>query len=99
MIAPQGWSADTPIIPTKVIELDHDERFVIAKQQLLERRSPNNPKDSYEQPKPNAFQYWILDLQKPDVHGPLTLDEFVTIRTQLAVPNELTLHNVYDYAP
>ena len=99
MIAPKSWSADTHIIPTKVIELDHDDRFVIAKQQLLERRSPNDPNDTYEQPKPNAFQYWILDLQMPKVYGPLTVDEFRSERSRLAVPTQLKLHNVYDYRP
>ena len=98
-VAPQSWSPDTPTIPTKVVELDHDDRFVIAKQQLLERRSPGNPDDTYELPKPNAFQYWILDLQLPKAHGPLTLDEFKAERTRLAVPAELALHDVYDFRP
>ena len=99
MVAPQSWSPDTPIIPTKVIELDHDNRYIIAKQQLLERRSPSNPNDTYEQPKPGAFQYWILDMQTPEVYGPLTVEEFDRERTRLAVPSELQLHDVYDYRP
>lgn len=99
MIAPQSWSPDTPIIPTKVIEIDHDDRFVIAKQQLLERRSPNNPNDTYEQPKPNAFQYWILDLGQPAVYGPLSVGEFDAERKRLGVPTKLRLHDVYDYRP
>ena len=99
MIAPQSWSSDTPIIPTKVVELDHNDQFVIAKQQLLERRSPNNPNDTYEQPKPNTFRYWILDLQTPRVYGPFEFDKFNKQRLRLAVPNNLKLHDVYDYRP
>ncbi|WP_165440828.1 DUF3997 domain-containing protein [Rubripirellula amarantea] len=99
IVAPQQWSPDTPIIPTKVVELDHDDQFIIAKQQLLERRSPNNPNDTYEQPKPDAFQYWILDMQTPKVYGPFTEEEFDIERSGLAVPTELQLHDVYDYRP
>jgi hypothetical protein len=97
MIAPDTWSDSTPIIPTKVVELDHDDHFVIAKQQVLERRSPNNPQDTYEQPKPDTFNYWILDLKTPKVFGPLTLDEWNTERTSLGVDPKLQLHDVYDY--
>jgi len=99
MIAPQGWTPDTPIVPTKVVEMDHDDHFLIAKQQLLERRSPHNPNDTYEQPKPNSFQYWILDLQSPRVCGPLTLAEFEAERSHRGVPQSLRLHDVYDYRP
>jgi hypothetical protein len=62
VVAPPSWSPDTPIIPTKFLELDHDNRYIIAKQQLLERRSPGDPNDTNEQPKPDAIQYWILDI-------------------------------------
>ncbi len=99
IIAPQSWSDDMPIIPPKVVKLDHDEHFLIAKQQLLERRSPNNPNDTYEQPKPNAFQYWILELQNPQVFGPFTLEEFQSERKRLGVTTSLKLHDVYDYRP
>lgn len=98
MIAPEnGWTESTPIIPTKVVELDHDDHFVIAKQQILERRSPNNPQDTYEQPKPNAFNYWILDLRTPKAFGPLTLEEWIIERTRLGVDPKLQLHDVYDF--
>ena len=98
-VSPNSWSPDTPIIPTKVIELDHDDRFVIAKQQLLQRRSPGNPNDTYEEPKPNAFQFWILDLRVPKAYGPLNDDEFPLERTRLGVSENLSLHDVYDYRP
>lgn len=99
IIAPEMWNSNTPIIPAKVVELDHDDRFLIAKQQLLERRSPNDPKDSYEQPKPDAFQYWILDFNKRQLSGPLTIERFETERTRLGVTSSLKLHNVDDHKP
>lgn len=97
MVAPRGWGASTPIIPTKVVELDHDSKWIIAKQQHLQRRSPNNPNDTYEQPVPGVFSYWILNTQTPQVWGPLTLDGFIAERKRLAVNSKLHLHDVYDY--
>lgn len=99
MVAPSGWNASTPIIPTKVVELDHDDTFVIAKQQHLRRRSPNDPNDTYEEPDPEVFSYWILNVQTPEVWGPLTDDEFQDKRGKLGVDPLLSLHDVYDYRP
>lgn len=49
-----GYGSSTPIIPVKVVDLGHDDRFVIAKQNVLRRRSPDNPKDTYmERKRPN----------------------------------------------
>lgn len=98
-VAPAVWYDHTPMIPAKVVELDHDERFVIAKQQLLELRSPNNPNDTYEQPKPGAYQYWILDLQVPKAYGPLSFDEFEVQQKKLGISTSLKLLDVYDYRP
>jgi hypothetical protein len=99
MVAPQSWGQGTPIIPTKVVELDHDSTWVIAKQQHLQRRSPNNPQDTYELPTPGVFSYWVLRLDKPEVWGPLSSEEFEAKRKELVVPARLKLHDVYDYRP
>lgn len=100
MVAPQGWSDETPIIPTKVVELDHDDTWVVAKQQHLRRRSPNSANDTYEEPDPGVFSYWVLRLiDKPQVWGPLSLEEFEAKRKELMVPASLKLHDVYDYRP
>ena len=99
MVAPQGWNDSTPIIPTKVIELDHDDAWVIAKQQHLRRRSPDNPNDTYEEPDPGVFGYWILRLDAPRVWGPYSLAEFEAKRTELEVPASLNLHDFYDFRP
>ena len=98
-VAPRSWDASTPIIPSEIVELDHDDTFVIAKQQHLRRRSPNNPSDTYEEPDPGMFSYWILKLSVPKVWGPLTFADFEAKRTELGVPRTLKLHDVYDYKP
>ena len=99
MVAPSGWNESTPIIPTKVVELDHDSTWVIAKQQHLRRRSPSNPKDKYEEPDPGVFSFWILNTSTPQVWGPLTEAEFVAKRAELGIDPGLQLHDVYDYRP
>lgn len=99
MVAPEGWNDSIPTIPTEVVELDHDDTFVIAKQQHLRRRSPNNPKDTLKEPDPGVFSYWILNLPMPQVWGPLTLDEFEKKCAELGVAPGLKLHDVYDYRP
>jgi hypothetical protein len=99
MVAPEGWNNSVPTIPTKVVELDHDDTWVIAKQQHLRPRNPNDPNDTYEEPDPGVFSYWVLRLDKPQVWGPLSLNEFEAKRKELTVPASLKLHNVYDYRP
>lgn len=99
MVAPLGCDESTPVIPAKIVELDHDDTWVIAKQQALRRRSPNAPNDTYEEPDPGVFSYWILRLSPSKVWGPLSPSEFEAKRKELAVPASLALHDVYDYRP
>ena len=96
-VSPMRWNDNTPIIPTKVIELGHDQKFIIAKQKHLKLRSPNNPKDTYMEPNSKVGSYWILDVTIPKVYGPLRSKEFFKKRTELNVPKKLTMKDVYKY--
>ncbi len=96
-VSPVVWREDTPIIPTKVVELGHDERFIIAKQNHLKRRSPDDPNDSYMLPDPGVFSYWILDVHAPQSYGPMNQDEFLRKRVELGVPDGLRMKDVYRY--
>ena len=97
MISPGSYNDTIPHIPTKVVEVGHDNRFIIAKRNELERRSPNNPNDTYMQPTPDIFDYWILDTKIPKVYGPLTQEEFVQKRQELGVPDNVVMKDVYEY--
>lgn len=99
MIAPDSWSDETPIIPTKVVECDFDSRFIIARQQELQRRSPADPQDTYMEPARGKYHYWILDAKTPKAYGPLTLEQFMSQRKTLGVPEKLTLKDVYTFKP
>jgi len=96
-VSPMRWNDNTPMIPTKVIELGHDQRFIIAKQKHLKRRSPNNPKDTYMEPNPGVLDYWILDVTIPKVYGPFSSKEFYKKRIELKVPHDLKMKDVYKY--
>ena len=79
-----------------MVELDHDGTWLIAKQQHLRRRSGN---DSYEEPNPGVFSFWIIRMDARAHWGPLSEAEFETKRHELGVPAYLKLHDVYDYRP
>lgn len=92
------WGNETPIIPAKVVELDHDEMWVIAKQQQLRDRSSEDLSEEYQVSAPEEYSYWILRTQAPKLWGPFAETEFSEKRLTLEVPSELLLHDVYDYA-
>lgn len=98
-IAPTSWNDATPIIPTKVIECNTDGRFVIAKRQGLKRRSPDTPNDSYEEPDPRVFDFWILDTRTPKVYGSLTFEQFTAKKNELGIASSLRLKDVYSFRP
>ena len=87
------------VISPKVVELGHNDDFIIAKQSHLRRRSPGNPSDMYEEPDPGVFSFWIIDLRQSETFGPLTEDEFAAKRKALEVPEAVILHDAYDYSP
>lgn len=98
MVVPvDGWNNEIPIIPEKVLEIAWNKQFILAKRQGLKRRSPDNPNDTYMEPDDSVFDYWILDTTIPQVYGPLTLEEFKNKRTELSVPDELILQDLYQY--
>jgi hypothetical protein len=97
-VSPEGWGSETPIIPPKVVELGHNGTWVIAKQQHLRRRSLS-PTDTYEEPDPGVFSWWILRLDKPQVWGPLSQPEFGAKREELGVPANIKLRDVNGYRP
>lgn len=83
-------------IPDMVVELDFDDRFLIAKQQHLVERAPG---DAYMIPDADQFSWWIGDFESGETIGPLTEREFGERRNELSVSTELALHDVYDYRP
>jgi hypothetical protein len=99
-IATEGWiDKKPPSIPSKVIECVVHQHLTLAKRQGLQRRSPNNPKDTYMEPDPAAFDYWILDTKQPKVFGPMSLAEFNIKREKLEIPASVKLRDVDSFRP
>jgi len=92
-----GWDDTTPIIPPKVVELGNDQRFIVAKQHPLKRRSPDNLQDTYMEPDRGLVNYWILDTATPIAFGPLMWDEYIEKRKELDVPDSVILKGVNEY--
>lgn len=96
-ISPQSHGDDTPVIPSLVVECATDGRFIIAKRNGLKRRSPNDPKDTFEDRDPEVVDFWILDTNQPHVDGPLTEAEFISLRRSLGISESMVLRNVYEF--
>jgi hypothetical protein len=97
MIAPEAWNSGTPTIPAKVIECAVDRHFILAKRQGLQRRSPGDPNDTYMEPAPSVFDYWILDTSSPEVYGPMTLTEFDAKKRGLGISATVALRDVESF--
>ena len=98
-ISPQEWDSATPVIASKVIACAVDRNLILAKRQGLRRRDSSTPNDTYEEPAPGVFDYWILDAKTPKVYGPMTLAQFNIKRKALGVPDTVTLKDVYSFQP
>lgn len=86
-------------VPPKVIQVAWDESFILAKQQHLRRRFPDDPGRTDEEPAPGQYSYWILEVKEEALHGPFDVVAFEGKRTELGVPKGLVLRGVSQFAP
>lgn len=82
------------IIPATVAELAYNDSFIIAKQQGLKRKYPNNSANTYKIPDESINNYWIIDINTKKVYGPLNKSAFDLQRIQLKIPDDLKLKAV-----
>ncbi len=89
-ISPTGYNPDTtPVIPSTVQACDTDGHWIIAKTITTAGESL--------QASCERESYWILDLTKKSLHGPLSLAKFTQTRQLLGVPKELELRDVLTF--
>ena len=86
-----------PEIPAKVVETGWNERFILAKQQLLKNRG-DFPSDNFQVPNPGKYQFWIIDVLNTNRVGPLNEKTFNEQRKVLGVPNTLKMRPPGVYA-
>lgn len=71
------------ILPDWIKEIQHDNRFIIAKQRPDEWVVKNT---TYNYPLgPDTIYYWIIDKQCDKQYGPMCMDEFVHTRDSLCI--------------
>ena len=75
----------------KVVSLGYDDRYILAKQQLLDTQEKH--------PLTDKFQYWIIDAPVEKQFGPLTEDEFHAKRKELGVSEKIELKDKNEYRP
>lgn len=86
---PPQPKADTKI-PTKVVEVAWDERYVLVKQQHV---------DGDGDPVRRAYNWWVLDTREHVRHGPLTEPDFAELRGRLGIDPGLELRSPTAFIP
>ena len=84
------------VVPAKVIELDHDDRFIIVKQEHRDERGPGYPDEPQEDRAPDPG-YWVIDTSTREVYGPLPEDMWLLVCGDLGVPAGFQLRDVHSF--
>lgn len=82
------------LIPAKIVELNYNDKYILAKQLGLKRQYPNDPDRTYKIPDESKVSLWILQVDNGKVYGPLTEKEFVKKKIELNIPINMTLKNI-----
>lgn len=92
-ITESSWGA--PLIPTKVVEVGWDEKYILAKQLGLK----NDPKSTngYQIPDELKVSYWIIESITKKVFGPMDEREFNIKKKELKISDDVKLKDVQNY--
>lgn len=70
----EGYYKETEIIPEKVVEIAWDNKYIIAKQYGMKKKSLNS---MYEIPDETDVNYWILNTENKERYGPFSYEGFI----------------------
>lgn len=76
-------------VPTKVTAVWWDEHYIIAKQLHL-RPDGRGYEEPPKKPTDDDYSYWIIEMEKNEVKGPLTLKEVENDADSLGINLEFT---------
>ncbi len=96
IIPKDRYSTENEIIPTKVVEVAWNNRYVIAKQYGMKKAYPEEADNTYEIPDETVVNYWILDTENKERYGPFSYEEFSTKLQEFNLTN-LQLKPVTEY--
>jgi len=85
------------VIPANVLEIANDGRIILAKRQNLAAEGDRQDRPE-EKPVDDAFEYWILDTEKPSTYGPMSEDEYTARRRELHLADRVQLRGVQAYS-
>jgi hypothetical protein len=94
-ITPEAYNDGTPTIPTCVVECATDGRYILAIRQDPDKLTDSSSKDGT----PVIQDYWILDTQKLEVHGPLNEETFQKLREKLSIAQNIQLRPIGNFRP
>lgn len=93
-ISPQesenSWGA--PLIPTKVVQVGWDDRYILAKQIGL--KTDPRSSNGNQIPDESNVKFWIMEMKTKKVIGPLDEKEFLNKKIELSISNELVLQDI-----
>ncbi|MBO9690632.1 DUF3997 domain-containing protein [Chryseobacterium sp.] len=92
-----GWNSEASIIPSKIININVYNEFIVAERQGLKRRNPNDSLDTYEIPDESIKDFWILNTDKNYVLGNLNKTDFKRKLDSLHIPAGIELVDIYKY--
>ncbi|MCS7063720.1 MAG: DUF3997 domain-containing protein [Methylacidiphilales bacterium] len=81
------------VVPTKVYFFDYNRSHIIAKREDLKKKRSSVANEQGEKPK--IYDYWIIEVEKRKVHGPMSWEEFENKRRELSVSQRLHFDNFF----
>lgn len=89
-ITVDGSLSEGDCVPAKVVSCGFDQKYIIAKQQLL---------DEKDNPVSGKYQFWIVDAPQKKRYGPFSEKEFIAKRKELGVPDSIKMRSKESYRP
>lgn len=87
----------------KVIELDYNDEYIIARSiptykiDGMELDNYKEKEEYIESIPEEEYEFWIIDIEKDEVYSPLNEDEFYKKRKEILVPESMELKALDTY--
>ena len=94
-VVPIENGSDKPIIPTKVVQIAWNDRYVLAKRNGMKQvyPDPNNLDYSHTVPDESIVEYYILDTIDFVLYGGFDFQEFEEKKKELNISDKLVLED------
>lgn len=86
-IVKNNGKEDDPFIPCAIVSYEHNDEFLIVAQ----KPNVDCGKSTDKFNTGNALNFWIIDIGRDRVIGPLSIDMYFQKRQELGVPSDLEM--------